>query len=82
MTNECRKWLEQQGNEFMQPFADFFSDAMARLCVDGLEDTRADLAGWYSRLSAPGYLDCTDWIGPFDTEDEAFESLYETYGND
>ena len=34
---------------------------------------------WFSRLSAPGYLDCTDWSGPFDTEEEAFNYLEEMY---
>jgi hypothetical protein len=27
--------------------------------------------GYYSRLSAPGYLDCTDWMGPYNTSAEA-----------
>jgi hypothetical protein len=27
--------------------------------------------GWFVRLSAPGYLDATDWSGPFKTEAEA-----------
>lgn len=36
--------------------------------------------GWGARLSAPGYMDCTDWIGPFSTEQEAVEELYEMYG--
>lgn len=34
--------------------------------------------GWGARLSAPGYMDCTDWC-VFDTEDEAREYLRETY---
>lgn len=34
---------------------------------------------WFSRLSAPGYLDCTDWIGPFDDEREALEALFQLY---
>lgn len=34
--------------------------------------------GWGARLSAPGYLDCTDWC-VFDTEAEAKEYLRETY---
>ena len=34
---------------------------------------------WFSRLSAPGYLDCTDWNGPFDTEKEALDYLVELY---
>ena len=37
---------------------------------DWVYDTQAGL-GWYTRLSAPGYLDCTDWEGPFDSENEA-----------
>jgi hypothetical protein len=28
-------------------------------------------AGVFFRLSAPGYMDCTDWSGPYDTLDEA-----------
>lgn len=35
-----------------------------------------------ARLSAPGYTDCTDWSGPFDTEDAAHEYLNDTYGTD
>lgn len=30
--------------------------------------------GWYGRLSAPGYMDCTDWEWA-DTEAELLESL-------
>lgn len=25
---------------------------------------------WFCRLSAPGYMDCTDWCGPFDSLEE------------
>jgi len=38
--------------------------------------------GWFARLSAPGYLDCTDWDGPFKTEQEAKEYLIDIYGDD
>lgn len=27
--------------------------------------------GWYARLSAPGYLDCTSWDGPHASKGEA-----------
>jgi len=43
---------------------------------------------WWARLSAPGYMDCTDWSGPFDSEEEAraeIESVYDvdaTTGDD
>lgn len=35
--------------------------------------------GWCARLSASGYLDCTDWTGPYATEAEALEALAEMY---
>jgi hypothetical protein len=38
--------------------------------------------GWFARLSAPGYMDCAAWTGPFDTEGEAEAYLSETYGTD
>ena len=34
--------------------------------------------GWYARLSAPGYMDRTDWIGPYETEGEALKALADT----
>jgi hypothetical protein len=27
--------------------------------------------GVFCRLSAPGYMDCTDWMGPYNTHSEA-----------
>jgi hypothetical protein len=38
--------------------------------------------GWCGRYSAPGYLDCTDWCGPFDTRKEAREETIRLYGNE
>lgn len=37
--------------------------------------------GYGARLSAPGYLDCTEWC-VFDTEKEAEDYLEEMYGDD
>lgn len=37
--------------------------------------------GWLARLSAPGYLDCTDWSAHA-TEQEANDYLVEQYGLD
>ena len=37
--------------------------------------------GFFSRLSMPGYLDCTEWHGPFDTERKAAEYLEDIYGD-
>jgi hypothetical protein len=37
---------------------------------------------WWCRLSAPGYLDATDWLGPFDTKKEAMDELSDVYDVD
>lgn len=34
---------------------------------------------WWARLSAPGFLDATEWGGPFDTESEARAYIEDTY---
>lgn len=38
--------------------------------------------GWFARLSAPGYMDCTEWSGPFDTEKEAREHIADMFDVD
>ncbi len=40
------------------------------------------IQGWFCRLSAPGYMDCTEWTGPFESEEECVNYLTETYGDD
>jgi hypothetical protein len=40
------------------------------------------LTGWFCRLSADGYMDCTDWQGPYETEAEAEEALIADYCSD
>ena len=38
--------------------------------------------GWICRLSAPGYMDCTDWSGPYDTLENARLAIVEMYDVD
>jgi len=40
------------------------------------------IIGWAARLSMPGYLDCTEWVGPFISEQAAADHIYETYRED
>jgi hypothetical protein len=35
--------------------------------------------GWFARLSANGYLDCTEWDGPYPTEREALDAVKEQF---
>ena len=73
---------------FMIPTAEYLSEAEAREYVyDALmaEDPTNDAdprdypAGWYARLSAPGYLDCTDWMGPYKTAMKARAAVMDFY---
>lgn len=38
--------------------------------------------GWFARMSAPGYMDRTDWCGPFPSEAAALARLEEMYGEE
>jgi hypothetical protein len=51
-----------------------------RVDADGeFEATRVE--GWFCRLSAPGYMDCTEWSGPYETEQEANEAFDQMWGD-
>lgn len=70
---------------FMQPTADYFSADEAREYTQWEGMSEIDIedhdpgAGWYGYLSAPGYLDRTDYMGPFDAADEAIKAVMEFY---
>lgn len=36
-------------------------------------------SGFWARLSAPGYLDCTEWCGPFTSYAEAEQFMRDNY---
>lgn len=38
--------------------------------------------GWIARYSANGYMDCTPWCGPYDTEEEAVSYCRDLFGDD
>lgn len=64
----------------VEPTQEDFSDYIEGRVIN--ESAFELQSGWYARLSAPGYMDCTDWGGPFETEQEALEYLTETYLED
>jgi hypothetical protein len=49
--------------------------------IDDPDEILQPKRGWLARMSAPGYLDCTDWSA-HDSEQEAREYLDEMYGED
>ena len=48
---------------------------------EGEVESWESILGYGARLSAPGYLDCTEWT-VFDTAEEAEDYLNETYPED
>lgn len=64
-------------NSFMQPQCYRGLDIQDEIMEAGL-DLEDD--GIYCRLSADGYLDCTDWSGPYKSVDDAARALIEMYG--
>lgn len=70
--------LEETDDEWTpEELADHFGDY-----IEGQKIYSAELcSGWMYRLSAPGFLDCTE-TGSAETEQEAIESILELYGND
>ena len=71
--------LAQQGDSTEDPYiverADLYRPE------SNMEAAKVTLAGagYVARLSAPGYMDCTEWEGPFDTAKEARASLAESF---
>lgn len=58
--------------------SDGLADYLEGKQLEGAEIEKT--AGWFCRLSAPGYMDCTEWSGPFETIEEAkaeIESMYD-----
>ena len=82
-----RKWLVEQPNGESILFDDIF-DATRSIDGDGPEIgdgesyTITCQHGWFARLSASGYLDCTDWGGPFTSEEIARDYIADNYDVD
>lgn len=64
-TNEPFVWYDEHGDCVSIP-AD-----VANTLPEGTEYFAYETGKWFARLSARGYLDSTDWSGPFDTIEKA-----------
>ena len=64
--------VERPGGEFAN------YEGQIRLYVEGTIQSWENIQGYGARLSAPGYLDCTEWA-VFDTVEEALSYLAEMY---
>jgi hypothetical protein len=73
--------VEHKGERSLFPEESFTVDeAITETCGDDWEEvTVARATGFWCRLSAPGYMDCTEWDGPYSTEAEALAELSAQY---
>ena len=80
MKNAVQEMREVFKGSFLQPEA-FRLDGSTEyaLAESGLDLEEGAI---YARLSASGFLDCTDWSGPFQSVEEAAQHLIETYGEE
>jgi len=77
MTNAIETMYETFRDSFMKPECFLGADIELELMHSDM-DCESDK--YYCRLSARGFLDCTDWHGPFDTIEESALFLVEFYG--
>lgn len=89
---ECQEWYQVDGNagtEFIPADIVRWNDGTMEDMIEAVRDyypgstiySVEEIKGYGARLSASGYLDCTDW-SVFETEDEAQEYLEEMYGDE
>lgn len=65
--------------EALRPYCESEPDAQPYLdAVPGVADAER-VYGYFSRLSAAGYMDQTEWCGPFETQREAEDALLDLY---
>ena len=55
-----------------------FCEGTVQVHASGDVDCRRE-EGWYSRFSAPGYMDRTDWQGPYESSEKALDELAESH---
>ena len=74
----------RNSEQISQPLTDDERAEYANQIQGYVEDTPQsweNIKGYGARLSAPGYLDCTEW-SVFETEEEVREYLEENYPED
>lgn len=64
-------------DSFMKPKCYKGSDIQEALIEEGLD---AEDDSYYGRLSADGYLDATEWTGPYETPEDVARALIDLYG--
>jgi len=77
------RWTIIDGIDGVRLYPDDISimEAIEDYGIDGICSIEVNY-GWCGRLSMPGYLDCTEWVGPFTCDQFAADYIHETYRED
>lgn len=62
------EWRDDVGETMLAPF-----------CPREKVGSRRYTTGWFARLSMSGFLDCTEWAGPFDSLEGAQAYIERTF---
>jgi len=77
--SDFKKADDYFSTQFMQPQYAMGCD-IERELLDA--DIECSLGAYYCRLSADGFLDCTDWHGPFDSVEDCANFLLDAFAHD
>lgn len=70
---------EYEGDNLDEDYADACFAVVRDYCENPEVMEIEQVSGYAGRLSAPGYLDCTEWLGPFDSAEEARREVLSLY---
>jgi hypothetical protein len=82
---ECGSWIlpddfgdpADHWNDDIEEYDSEYEKRIIECCEDGKKIYSIERKfGWYANMSAPGYMDQTEVIGPYDTEIEAIKELF------
>lgn len=74
--------IDDDGSVQEEHLAEFAEGVRLYLHESGKVTGIKRVNGWFARLSAPGYLDATEWCGPWDTEDDAMKEVMDMFDCD
>lgn len=70
---------EYEGDDLDGDYLDAAFTEIADCCENTACYSIEQITGYSSRLSAPGYMDCTEWLGPFDSAGEARRAVVDDF---
>jgi len=77
--SNIEKMHDYFSNQFMSPQCYIGADIMEELMLSGMD---CEDNSYYCRLSADGFLDCTEWHGPFDSVEDCADFLLDAFAHD